>query len=410
MYTSVYIIASLECLFALFLLYREGYINTLRRLSVCSVIILTAMMLRIYVFNYESLDYREFLTHWVTFFRDHGGILALSQSVGNYNVPYLYFLAIFSYFDARDLYLIKLLSTFFDIVLAYAVMKLVKKATDDPDRSLLGFFVTLFLPTVFLNGAYWAQCDVIYVSLMLLGIYLALDDRPVLSMVCAALSFGFKLQAVFILPVYAVLWMMGKFKFKHFFIFPLAYVILVLPAVIVGKPFIETLMLYIDQADTVGSALSYSAPSIFASDTFVRLFPSEAAATSFGIIAAFVFMFAVLGLCFFSRRELNSRALVSASLLLSAGIPFFLPHMHERYFFGADALSLVLAFVDPLYAVAALLMQFASMFAYRFFLGMTYVVSLRKCALAVALVIALALCSLCKQLFPSKNESKKNLS
>lgn len=410
MYTLVYLIAPLECLFALFLLYREGYINTLRRLSACSVIILAAMMLRIYVFNYESLDYREFLTRWVTFFRDHGGILALSQPVGNYNVPYLYFLAIFSYFDTRDLYLIKLLSTFFDVVLAYAVMKLVKKATDDPDRSLLGFFVTLFLPTVFLNGAYWAQCDSIYVSLMLLGIYLALDDRPVLSMVCAALSFGFKLQAVFILPVYAVLWMMGKFNWKHFFVFPAAYILLVLPAVLAGKPFIDTILLYFNQAHTVGEALNYNSTSIFSFEKFVGLFPNEAVAARFGIIAAFVFMFVVLALCFFSRRKLSSRAVISASLLLSAGIPFLLPHMHERYFFGADALSLVLAFVDPMLGAVALLMQFASLLGYYACLKMHYLMPMSRGAWALLLVIVLAGFSLYRALSSPKNEIKKNLS
>lgn len=393
------IILLLEGLFALGLLYWEGLLKKPAALVGSLLLTALALGLRLSVFDYETGDYQHFLTLWVDFFRQRGGFAALSQPVGNYNIPYLYFLALFSYFDIKDLYLIKLLSVFFDVVLAYAAMKLVRLVTKSPRRALAVFFVTLFLPTVFLNGAYWAQCDSIYVSLMLLGIYLALDDRPVLSMVCAALSFGFKLQAVFILPVYAVLWMMGKFKWKHFLVFPLSYVLLVLPAVIAGRPFADTILLYLGQTGSIGTGLNYNSPSIFA---ILRITENLTLAGNLGILAAFVFMFAVLGLCFFRRRLLDSRAVISAALLLSAAIPFFLPHMHERYFFGADVLSLVLAFVDPMFMAAALLMQFASLLGYHAYIMLRYLLPMSRGAWAVLLVMALALWSLCARLFPPR--------
>ncbi len=404
---SAVIILLLEGLFALALLYKEGLIKKPAPAIVSAVLVVLAMGLRLAVFDYETLDYQNFLTVWVDFFRQHGGFAALKYPVGNYNIPYLYFLALFSYFDVKDLYLIKLLSVFFDVVLAYAAMKLVRLAADSPRRALTVFFVTLFLPTVFLNGALWGQCDSCYAALALLGIYLALADRPVLSMVCAALSFGFKLQAVFILPVYAVLWMMGKFRLRHFLVFPLTYVLLVLPAVIAGRPFADTVLLYLGQTGSIGTGLNYNSSSLFA---ILKVTGDETRAGNLGILAAFMFMFAVLGLCFFRRKNLNGRAVTAAALLLSAGIPFLLPHMHERYFFGADALSLVLAFVDPMFAAAALLMQFASLLGYHAYLKMRYLLPMSRGAWAVLLVMILALCSLCIQLFPRKNEIRKNLS
>ena len=45
------------------------------------------------------------------------------------------------------------------------------------------------------------------------------------------LAFGFKLQAVFLLPIMAVLWFRGNYKLWHFALFPVFYVALVLPAV-----------------------------------------------------------------------------------------------------------------------------------------------------------------------------------
>ena len=83
-------------------------------------------------------------------------------------------------------------------------------------------------------------------------------------MTCMALSFGFKLQAVFILPVCAVLWMQGKFKWYHFLVFPAVYVLLVLPAVIIGRPFMDTLLLYFGQTGSIGTGLNYNSPSVFA--------------------------------------------------------------------------------------------------------------------------------------------------
>ena len=408
---TVVILLLLEALFALFLLYRDGLIKNAARVAIALVCIGLAMWLRYLVFDVETWDYRDFLTRWVTTLRGYGGFKGLKYPIGNYNVPYMYFLAVFSHLGMiRDLYLIKLLSVFFDIVLAFAAMRLVRMVTDSPDRALACFLTVLFLPTVFLNGAYWGQCDSIYVSIMLLGIYLALDERPVLSMVCTALSFGFKLQAVFILPVYAVLWMMGKIKFKHFFIFPLSYVLLVLPAVILGKPFMDTVLLYFNQADTVGNALNYNSPSIFAFSRLIKSIADEESAARLGIIAAFLFMFAVLGLCLIRRRRLNSRSVVSAALLLSAGIPFLLPHMHDRYFFPADALSLVLAFADPMFAAVALLMQFASLICYYAYLSGRYLIYPDRGAVAVALVLLLAVYSLCRGLFSGKQGEEENIS
>ena len=43
---------------------------------------------------------------------------AVSPAVGDYNVPYLYFMAFISYLSAPDLYLIKLFSIIFDVILA----------------------------------------------------------------------------------------------------------------------------------------------------------------------------------------------------------------------------------------------------------------------------------------------------
>ena len=392
----VVLILVAEALFAYWLLYRadllfppeggEGrplYICLLPA-TVCALLISAAFCLRGLALDYETLDYQNFLTHWVAFFRDNGGFKALDTPVGNYNIPYLYFLALFSYSGIRDLYLIKLLSIFFDVILAWACMLLLGRYTQNRAVRLSCFFAVLFWPTVVLNGALWGQCDGIYVALAVLGIYLALSDRPVLSMICAALSFGFKLQAVFILPVYAVLWLQGKFKLRHFLVFPLSYVVLVLPAVLLGRPFMDTITLYLNQTGSVGDGLNYNSPSVFAFFDNVR---DPSGAANFAIAAALFFMLAVLELCLIYRRRLNDRAVLGAVVLFAIGIPFLLPHMHDRYFFAADILTLVLSFVDVRFAAAAVLTQFASLLGYHAYLKMRYLLLMYHGARALILAL-----------------------
>ena len=380
----VFTLLTSEALFALWLLYREGLLKKSSYFVSALIFISFAFLLRAFVLDYKTLDYEDFLSHWVEFFRQNGGFKALGRPIGNYNVPYLYFLALFSYLPINDLHLIKLLSIFFDVLLAYGTMKLLSLFKKSPAVLVACFLSVLYLPTVFLNGAVWGQCDSIYVALALLGIYCALTDRPCISMVLAALSFGFKLQAVFILPVYAVLWFKGKFNWKHFLIFPLSYVILVLPAVIMGRPFIDTITLYFSQTGSIGSGLNYSSPSVF---SILHGIQNEELASKIGVAAAFIFMFAVLGIAFWKRKQLSNRSVMWAALLFVVGIPFLLPHMHERYFFAADIMCLFLAFAVPKLAAAAVLSQFASFLGYYAYLNRRYLLTMNYGGWAIFLLL-----------------------
>ena len=350
-----------EALFALYLVYRSGCVKKTEHWVVVGTLLLAAFVPRLLAMKYETLDYQNFLAPWVDFYRRNGGFRALYQPVGNYNVPYLYFMALFSYSKIRDLYLIKLLSIFFDILLAWGGLRIVSRLTESPLRRLGVFFSLLFLPTVFLNGAVWGQCDSIYVALAVLALADALEDHPWRSMVMLALSFGFKLQAVFVMPVFAVLLFAGKIQWKHLPVFPLSYVLLILPAVIAGRPFMDTLLIYLNESGTVGSALNYNSASVFG---FFRSVENPEAAAKLGIFAAFLFMLLVLAVCFVFRKRLTDRLILAAALLLAIGIPYFLPHMHDRYFYAADVLSLMLAFGFPLLSPVAALVQFGSLLGY----------------------------------------------
>ena len=385
MNVSVYIGLVLIMVFAVLLLWLEGYWKKEKAFLLAVAAVTAAMLLRWPMLRHETLDYQSFLSVWVNFFRNNGGISALSESVGNYNVPYLYFLALFSYSEIPDLYLIKLLSIFFDVVLAWAVLRLTRAAGASDNAALCAFVSTLLLPTVLLNGAYWGQCDSIYSAFAVLGVAMALERRPVLSMVSITLSFAFKLQAVFLMPVFLIFLFTGHIHWKHLAVFPLTYLIVVLPAVIAGRPFLDTILLYFDQAGTVGSAMSYNSPSIFALISVPT--GKTASASSFGIIASAVFLILIYLWAFRKRKELDARRLLGLALLISLGVPYFLPHMHDRYFFLADVLSLAAALTAPVMLFVPVLVSFGSFLCYYTYLNMRYLLPLRYASVAMLLAL-----------------------
>ena len=383
METAVIIILISEAVLCLVLLWKEGLAGTPYSFFTALCAVALAFLLRSCVLDYRTPDYTDFLSRWVEFFRENGGFAALDRPVGNYNIPYLYFLALFSYSDIYDLHLIKCLSFFFDVLLAYASMKLLSRFTESRGRLLASFLTVLFLPTVFLNSAVWGQCDSMYVSLALLGIYCAMDERPVPAMILAALSFGAKLQAVFILPVYAVLWMQGKFRLRDFLIFPLSYVLLVLPAVIAGRPFADTILLYFSQTGSIGGGLNYNSPSLFALFGDIE---NTAPASKLATGAAFLYMFLILAAAWTQKESLSDGSVMWAGFLLALGIPFLLPHMHERYFFACDIFALLLSFALPRLSAAAPLSQFSSLLGYHAYLKRKYLLPM-SCGSAALILL-----------------------
>lgn len=385
MNVSVTVALVLITAFAVLLLWREGYGRKKKVFLLAAAVVVAAMLLRWTMLRHVTLDYRYFLSEWVAHFRKNGGFSALSVSIGNYNVPYLYFLALFSYSKVRDLFLIKLLSIFFDVVLAWAVLRLTRAAGASDSAALCAYVSALLLPTVLLNGAYWGQCDSIYAAFALMSIAMALERRPVLAMVSAALSFAFKLQAVFLLPVFLIFLFTGHIRWKHLAVFPLTYLIVVLPAVIAGRPLLDTVLLYFDQAGSVGSALNYNSSSVFA----LVPVPSgrEEAASSLGIIASAEFLVVIYLWAFRKRKALDARRLLGLTLLISLGVPYFLPHMHDRYFYLADVLSLAVAVTAPEMLLVPVLVSFGSFLGYYAYLNMRFLLPLRYGAAAMLLAL-----------------------
>jgi len=335
-----------------------------------------AVLVRFYFFPVETSDYTDFLLPWAERLRSLGGFRGLGSAIGNYNVPYMVLLALFTYIKVPVLYLIKLSSVLSDILLSAVLALLAAKNGGKQFHSGICFLVALVLPTVFINSSVWGQCDSLYVALGLLGLYLCMTGRPWTGISCFSLSFAFKLQAVFLLPILFPLLLSGKLRLRHLPLFPAVYLLAVSPAVVAGANFRDVLLFYVHNASTAGTALNYNSASMYSLPFFYRIEDTGTAALA-GIIAALALCL-ILCVFFILRREhITDRSLVLAAALFCCGIPLLLPHMHDRYFFFTDSLTLCMACLYPAAVPLVFLSQFASLLGYHAYFYLCYLLPMR---------------------------------
>lgn len=360
-----------------------------------------ALLIRVLLLNYASGDYNSFLTHWYTYFRENGGFQAMAHSVGDYNVPYLYFMAAISYLNVPDLYLIKLFSVLFDVLLAWGGFRLtrvLRGGREGDGVPLTAFALLLFLPTVMLNGAYWGQCDAIYGALAVHALAQVLAGKNKSSLVLLAVAFSFKLQTIFLIPLWGVLWLARKVKLWELLIFPVTYVVTIIPALLLGKPLRDILGVYFNQMGEYSYRLTLNAPSVFQFVPY-EMEVNAGLLAKLGILAAFGLVLAllILGLCL--RKRMSVPVAMAMAAVLAIGVPFFLPYMHERYFFLADVICLCWACANVRRIPAAVLAAGSSLASYIVYLrlkyncvvrlgGVLFVMGLESLAMLAALVFS----------------------
>ncbi len=133
--------------------------------------------------------------------------------------------------------------------------------------------------------------------------------------------------------------------------------------VLLGRPLLDALFIYTQQADTY-TVLSRNAPN------FYILFPREwySAVLIPGIAAAIGFIVYWISATAKSKTKLDNKYIILIAFISTTLVPFLLPKMHDRYFYPADVVSIVLAFYWPALWFIPVIYQIISTFAISNFL------------------------------------------
>lgn len=320
-----------------------------------------AVLLRFGLIPSELGTYKNHLEPWYDFIVKHGGLGSLKYNFSNYNFPYLYWLVIASSFfpHLSKIFAIKLLAVGFDFVCAFFTYKLVQLKYPTGNLPLIAFLVVLFTPTVFLNSSYWGQCDSIYTTGIVACLYFLCIKRERLAFICYGIGFSFKLQALFLAPFLLILLLKKIVSWKTFLLIPTIYLMAVLPAWFVGKPFNELFFVYFNQANYY-KELTKNAPNIY------QWIPNSLydAFLLIGFVLTLFMVSLVLFRVYKSKVKIDQERMIQLALISLLIIPYFLPKMHERYFFPADIVSIIFGFYFPNYVWVPIVVETASFFSY----------------------------------------------
>jgi Gpi18-like mannosyltransferase len=343
--------------------------------------VIIAILARVSLFAYMSKDLKDYVLPWFSHLSGKGFVDAFGMPFANYNPPYLYLLWLVARLGFEPVLSIKILGLLFDFLCAL-LGALVARSFGV--ASLASFLAILFIPTVALNGAMWGQADAVYTAFMIAAVLSIMEEKPLLSFLFWGCSFAVKAQAAFVLPAYFILWVIRvidlRTAVKGAFIAVAVFLIALLPALLAGQPVADLFSTYPAQFNTYKS-LSMHAPNVwqwFKRDGFVLFRPAGMCFT-----AGMVILWAMFSV---DRRYHDKKVSILTAFTLSALlVPFFAPKMHDRYFFMADVLTVVLALVVRRTWWIALCVNLASLFAY-----MDSVLGVRPCKLSIVAFLNLA--------------------
>lgn len=311
-------------------------------LAFIAALFILAFMIRWKLMPIQSADYYGFLEQWMQTIRDNGGYRSLSMEISNYTSPYMYIMTILSYISTNDLYALKLVSVFFDYMASIAIFLIIYHMTADVHKSIFGMAALLLSPTVIIDGAYWCQCDMIYTTFLLYAFYFFLKDNSSVSLIFFAVSFAFKLQSLFLLPFFLIMWLKKRtIQLKHLLWIPIIYVISAFPAWMMGRDFKDLMMIYLDQSSYYPwGTLEY--PNIYALLGEAMPDMRHAAEVSGAGTFMTIMLLGCIAYYFYTRRiRLTNELMVTLALFTVAVIVYTLPHMHDRYGYLIDLFAII---------------------------------------------------------------------
>lgn len=320
-----------------------------------------SLSIKMSMFDYVFGDYTFFLSKWVETIKLNGYFSALSEPFYNYTPLYMYVLTLIAKLDINPLYGIKVVSILFEYGLAYYVGRLAYLFWKDKIALWLPFAVVPLIPTVMLNSAFMSQCDAIYIMLIVGSVYYLLTKKQISAMIFLGLAFSLKSQTSFVLPFFFVYMLRGHIKWYYFLLLPVVYFITLVPAWAVGRPIVDLLLVYVNQAND-----SYVLASYFP-NIYLWIYQFLDSNKLPGMI--FVGILVLLGGFILSQKKytFSLEAWIVLLFLSSIICPFFLPSMHERYLYLGEMCALLYIAINRKSIcnwLAALSILFVSFFSY----------------------------------------------
>lgn len=330
-----------------------------------------AVMIRYYGRGFESEDMKVYLLDWFGTIQSNGGVHALGEQVGNYNLLYQTLIAFMTYLDWNPKFCIKGLSICFDFLLAIAVAVCIRNSCPGSGEkrmlSLIGYGTVLLLPTVWLNSAYWGQCEAIYTFFLIMMLYCIQKRQNVLAFVLFGAALAFKLQAIFLLPFLLIYYIVSK-KYSIFYlgISVLTFWLSGIVCYCNGREPWAAFSAYFEQTDTY-SALFKNFPGFWV--CFGNSYEAWKVLATPAILLTIGLQGIALLLMLHWKSDLTKPLAFYGGAAWSVWTcVIFLPEMHERYAYAVEILLVITGCLYVRYLIAAIPAYYAILCSYACYL------------------------------------------
>ena len=314
----------------------------------CTIV---SLYIRIALRDGISGDMKSFLLPWYDQIKAGGGFAALSVQVGNYSIPYQTLISILTYLPIKPEYGYKIISAIFDYLQGATIAWMVWyfSSADNAEKRnhkvAIAWVLSINLPMVFLNSAYWGQCDSIYCFFCLLTIFFLIRQKSTLAFIAYGFACACKLQAVFLMP-----WILFYYAQKREFsiwkavLVPVVMIVLSLPGILQGRSVFDIVMIYKGQISQYPQ-ISLNYPSFWnlllpnKDERFYVFFGGV------GIAVTTIVLF--LEAAFFINKKNSESKNIEICFLLTIACVLFLPSMHERYDYLPIMIGFLICFIEP---------------------------------------------------------------
>ena len=379
------------------------------------LITLFSLLVRFLLIKYPSGDYDMFLKPWFDELKLYGGLGALGRPIGNYTPIYMTILSLLTYLPIDSLISIKVVSILFDYLGGFFLFKIIRELLKDKKYSktisLVVYGIYLFLPTVILNSSYWGQSDSIYTAFVLISIYYLLKKNFLKGIIFWSMAFAFKFQAIFIFPLYVLMYFANrKIKFKYFLVIPLIVFLFSIPKIIFSHNFLSGFEVYYNQSSTYDSYLTLNLPNFYSiylkgydsSNPNLINTPFKEIGT-IGIIGTLMIFMTIGFLVYKKKINFDKRAIIEFGLWSIMICTFFLPQMHERYLFMGDVLALIYFVINKKKYYVPIIIELISLNGYMYLLFSGFALNMSLLSIVYLIILVLYTKDMYIKYFKEKN-------
>ena len=321
---------------------------------------LAGMALRLMGIWFEGVDYRDCLLTWYNQLKEGGGLSALTDYNGIYNLPYISVLGFLTYLPIPPIISIKMFSILFDYLEAGLLAKMMMFQQNGEQKYLYGvlaYGLVLCNPLAVINSGYLAQSESIWVCLALFAFWYIWQEKPIRGMMFMGFALAMKLQSIFIMPILLIIYFYKKkFSILHLLWIPVAVQVLCIPAFLVGCDFDAAWKKFFSMLGEY-PFLYYYYPNIWTyfQNAPYYIFGKLAIIITFMILLVFAVLFVQAG------RKHNMQDYMEYIAWTTMTCAMFLPCMHERYNYIAEILLPLCAIHNRKLRVPAVILVILSM-------------------------------------------------